>query len=89
MGEGYGHGAVVDVVVANVLSEHDPQMPLTEDQHAVGEFGSDSADEPLGETVRSRATERNPDHLDAHIGQDSIKRPCKLAGPISDETEIQ
>ena len=73
------------VVVANVFPEHYPQMPLTEDQHTVGEFGSDSADEPFGETIRSRATTRNPDHLDAHIGQDSIERRGKLAGPIADE----
>jgi hypothetical protein len=48
------------VVVAKVLSEHYPQMPLTEDQHVVGEFSSDGADEPFGETVRSRAAGRNP-----------------------------
>jgi len=36
-------------------------MPLTEDQHTVGEFGSDSADEPFSETVRLRAPGRNPD----------------------------
>jgi hypothetical protein len=60
-------------------------MPLTEDQHAVGEFGSDGADEPLGETVRSRAVGRNPDYLDARIGQDGIKRRGELAGSISDE----
>jgi hypothetical protein len=73
------------VVVANVLSEYYPQMPLTEDQHAVGEFGSDGADEPFGETVRSGATGRNPDRLDAHIGQDGIERCCELAGSIADE----
>jgi hypothetical protein len=28
------------VVVANVVREHDTQVPLTEDHHAVGEFGS-------------------------------------------------
>jgi hypothetical protein len=49
------------VVVPNVLREHHTQVPLTEDQHAVGEFGSDSADAPLGETVRPWATRRNLD----------------------------
>jgi hypothetical protein len=28
------------------------QVSLTEDQHAVGEFGSQGAHEPFGETVR-------------------------------------
>ena len=40
------------VVMPNVLGEHHMQVPLTEDQHAVGEFGSDRADEPFGETIR-------------------------------------
>jgi hypothetical protein len=43
------------VVVANVLREHDTQVSLAEDQHAVGEFGSESVDEPFGEAVRPRA----------------------------------
>ena len=42
------------VVVANVFREHDTQVPLTEDQHAVGEFGSQGADESFGETVGPR-----------------------------------
>jgi hypothetical protein len=42
------------VVVANIPFKHNPQMPLTEDQHEVGEFGSDGAHEPFGETVRLR-----------------------------------
>jgi hypothetical protein len=65
--------------------EHDAQVPLTEDQHAVGEFGSQSANEPFGETVRSGATGRNPNHLNAHIGQDRIKRRRELASSVSDQ----
>jgi hypothetical protein len=73
------------VVVPNIFREHDTQVPLIEDQHAVGEFGSDRTHEPFGETVRPRATWRNPDRLDAHIGEDSIERCCELAGSIADE----
>jgi hypothetical protein len=40
------------VVVLNVICEDHTQVPLIEDQHAVGEFGSESAHEPFGETVR-------------------------------------
>src|SRR6185312_16964266 len=77
------------VVVPNIFREHYTQMPLIEDQYAVGEFGSDRAHEPFGETVRPRTTRRYPDHADAHIGQDSIERCCELAGSISDqETEL-
>jgi hypothetical protein len=42
------------VVVPEVFREHHMQVPLTEDQHTVGEFGSQGADEPFGETVRLR-----------------------------------
>jgi hypothetical protein len=73
------------VVVLNVLREYHPQVPLAEDQHAVGEFGSERAHEPFGETMRPGAPRRNPDHADAHIGQDSIERCCELTGSISDE----
>jgi hypothetical protein len=40
------------VVVANVLREHHTQVPLTEDQHAVGEFGSEV--DPNQNTIECR-----------------------------------
>ena len=61
------------VVVPNIFREHYTQVSLIDDQHAVGEFGSDRAYEPFGKTVHPRATGRNPDHADAHSGQDSIE----------------
>jgi hypothetical protein len=61
------------VVVANVVGEYDTQVALAEDQHAVGEFGSEGADEPFGEAVRPRAPRGNPDQLDAHVGQDGVE----------------
>jgi hypothetical protein len=69
----------------NVLHEHPTQVPLAKDQHAVGEFGSHGAHESFGETVRPGAARRNPDHADADISQDSIKRCGELAGSVSDE----
>jgi hypothetical protein len=73
------------VVVPDVLREQHTQVPLAEDQHAIGEFGSEGADEPFGETVRPWATRRTPDHADAHIGQDSVERCGELASPIPEE----
>jgi hypothetical protein len=73
------------VVVPNVLREHQMQVPLTEDQYAVGEFGSDRTHEPFGDTVRPQATRRSPDHADADIGENSIERCNELTGSISDE----
>ena len=61
------------VVVPNVFREHSTQVLLVEDQHAVGEFGSEGSEEPLGEAVRPRTPRRDPDHLDAHIGEDGIE----------------
>jgi hypothetical protein len=56
------------VVVPDVLGEYHTQVPLIEDQHTVGEFGSKGAHEPFGETVRPWATRRNSDHANADIG---------------------
>jgi hypothetical protein len=80
-------GAVgsLTVVVANVLGEHHTQVSLAEDHHEVGEFGSEGAHEPFSETVRPRATRRNPDRLDTHIGQSGIEGCGELAGPVADE----
>jgi hypothetical protein len=59
--------------VANVVGEHYTQVPLAEDQHSVGEFGSQGADESFGQAVRPWATRGNLDHLDAHIGEHSVE----------------
>jgi hypothetical protein len=42
------------VVVPDVGRECHTHVPLIEDQHAVGEFGSQGADESFGETVGPR-----------------------------------
>jgi hypothetical protein len=42
------------VVMRAVLGEDSPQVPFSEDQHAVGEFGSGGEHESLGEAVGLR-----------------------------------
>jgi hypothetical protein len=42
------------VVVPDVLREHCTQVPLTDDQNMVGEFGSDRTHEPFGVAVGPR-----------------------------------
>ncbi len=69
----------------DVLGEHGVQMPLTQDQHTVGELGSGREHKPLGVAIRRCATRRNPYRLDAHVSQDGIERGRELAGPIADE----
>jgi len=39
------------VVVPNVDCEYCTQVALVDDQYAVGQFGSQGADKPFGETV--------------------------------------
>jgi hypothetical protein len=46
------------VVVSAVLGKDGPQVPLAEDQDAVGEFGSGGQDESFGEAVRPRTARR-------------------------------
>ncbi len=58
---------------------------LSEDQHAVGEFGADCQHEAFGEAVRSRATRRDLEHLDTGIGQHRVKRARELPLAIADE----
>jgi hypothetical protein len=42
------------VVVPNIFREHYTQVPLIEDQQAVGEFGPDRTHEPFDKTGRPR-----------------------------------
>jgi hypothetical protein len=73
------------VVVAKVFGEHCTEVPPVDDQHAVGEFGSQGADEPFGKAVRLWATWGNSDHVDAHIGENSVERGSELASPVAHE----
>ena len=69
----------------DVFGEHGVQMPLAQDQHAVGELGSGGEHEPFGVAVRPWATRRNLDRRDAHVSQDGIERGRELASPVADE----
>jgi hypothetical protein len=75
------------VGVANVLGEHCARVPLAHDQYAVGELGSQGADEAFAKTVHLRATKRNPDGTVAlrrrtsspcpHVGRRTPQEPGK------------
>ena len=73
------------VVVGAVLGEDGPQVPFTEDQDAVGEFGSGGQDESFGEAVRSRTSRWNLHGVDACAVQDGIEGGGELAGAVTDE----
>ena len=73
------------VVVRGVLGQDPAEVPLAEDQHAVGQLGADGQHEALGEAVRPRTARRDLDHLDTGIGQYRVERGRELAGAIADE----
>jgi hypothetical protein len=73
------------VVVGAVLGEDGPQVPLAEDQDAVGELGSGGQDESFGEAVRSRTARRDLHDVDPGAGQDGVERGGELAGAVADE----
>ena len=57
------------VVVGAELGEDGPQVPLAEDQDAVGELGSGGQDEAFGEAVCSRTARRDLHDVDPGAGQ--------------------
>src|SRR3979490_2656859 len=73
------------VVVGAVGCKYGPQVPLAEDQDAIGEFGSDGQNESFGEGVRSRTPRRDLDGVDPCAGQDGVERCGELAGPVGGE----
>jgi hypothetical protein len=73
------------VVVGAELGEGGLKVPLSEDQDAVGELGSDGQDEAFGEAVRSRTSRWDLHGINAVSGHDSVERGGELAGAVADE----
>jgi hypothetical protein len=71
--------------VGGVHGKHLAQVPLSEDQHPIGQFGADRQHEAFGEAVRPRTPRRDLDHLDARVRQHRVERCCELTGPIADQ----
>jgi hypothetical protein len=78
------------VVVSLVLGQDQQQMPLAEDQHAVGNFGPGGEHEPFRKSVRARTARRELYGLGSRIGQNCVKRYGELPGPVADkEPEVR
>jgi hypothetical protein len=67
------------------VDKNPAQMPLTEDQHPVGDLGPHRQHETFGETVRPRTPRRDLHYLHTRIRQDRIERRRELTGPIAHE----
>ncbi|ABD11461.1 hypothetical protein CgIS1_20065 [Frankia sp. CgS1] len=57
------------VVVPCVLGQGNAKVPLTEDQHPVGDLGPDRADEPFRVGVRPQGSGWDLDGGDAGVGE--------------------
>ncbi len=60
-------------------------MSLSEDQHAVGEFGSDGSDESFGVAVGLWTPERDLHDMDAGVGKDGVEGCSELSGSVADQ----
>ena len=60
-------------------------MVLVDDEGPVEEFAADAADEPFGDRVRARRSNRGCDHLDVGAGGDGVERGGELGVPIADQ----
>jgi hypothetical protein len=70
------------VVVADVLVHKQSRVPLAEDHHSVGEFGSHGSCESLAEAVWLPASGWDLNDVDARVGEDRVEGSGELAGPI-------
>ena len=61
------------------------KVASSEDQYAVGEFGSDSPDEAFSNGVRWWAAGRDLHGLDADIGEDAVEGCGELACAVADQ----
>ena len=73
------------VVVGGVHGKHLAQVSFAEDQHPVGDLGSDGQHEAFGEAVRPWTPRRDLHHLDAGVRHDRVEGSRELTGPIADE----
>jgi hypothetical protein len=71
------------VVMGLVLGQDRAHVPLTEDQHPVGDLGPGGEHEPLRKSVRSRASGRDLHGLDAGGGEDGVERIGELPSAVA------
>jgi hypothetical protein len=75
----------VAVVVADVSSEHLPQVPFVVDQYPGGALGPDGAHPSLGMAVGPWRLRRNLGHFHGLIGEDLVEGAGELGVTVADE----
>jgi hypothetical protein len=80
-------GAVwpVAVVMMDVLGQHSPQLPTSEDQHPVKHLTPNGAHPPLRIGVRPWRLHWRAQHLDPLGSEDRVERGGELPIPIADQ----
>jgi hypothetical protein len=73
------------VAVARVLGQYGTQVPLAEDQYAVGDLDPYGTDESLRVCIRSRSPGWDLDRGDAGVGEDAVERGAELCGAVPDQ----
>jgi hypothetical protein len=68
--------------------QHLAEVPLTEDQHPVGDLGLDRQHEAFREAVRARTPWRDLHHLHARVRHDRVERRHELPGAVTDKEPL-
>jgi len=71
--------------MAAVLIKNSVGVSRVVNQHPVGAFGADAADEPFRVAVRPGCAGRNLDDVDAFRGEDGIESSGELGVPVADQ----
>jgi len=71
----------VDIVMIDVLTKDQPQVPLAGDQHPVQALAAGTCDPALRNGVRTRRLDRSLDDPDADRSEDSIERGSEFGRP--------
>jgi hypothetical protein len=74
----------VVIEMADVLIKNSVGVSRMVNQHPVGAFGADAADEPFRVAVRPGRAGRNLDDVDAFGGEDGIESSSELRVSVAD-----
>ena len=75
--------------VAFVPLEDGAGVLFVVDQHLVGAFFADAADEPFCITVGPRRAGRDLDYVEPFGGKNGIEAVGELGGPVADQEALQ
>src|SRR6516164_3384992 len=75
----------MNVIVLDVLTQDQPQVPFAGDQHPVQALSAGTGNPALRDSVRTRRPDRRPDDPHADRGEHGIERRGELGVPVPDQ----